>query len=1351
MAELGVPLAPWKTDGPTRCLSFLGLRLCNLPIERSIGLPDDKLQKTLAALRQVKASYRPGDRARPQQVAELLGLLNFASQVVEGGSVFLERMYSQFKGVIVDWKRAMVRVDGRTTHMILDADFFRDVDWWLANLTSRHTVPLLADDRADELVLAGTDASNWGRGAVIWLEGDREKSQHRWTRFEESLPINVRELAGVVHILARWGPRLKGRRLLIESDNMASVSAVKKGRSKAALMAEQLRRLYATAARFDIRVQIVHTPGADLDVPDTESRQRQPTRPRQRLRAEVFAHLEREHGPFDRGMGAEMEHGRLPPEAPATDEDRIWLHPSHASIAATLRRMWEYVAEGQKKPRCSGGRPATGLIVLPAWEDAAWWQLTRGLTVVGRWPPGAKVLEEWRGPQAGWVRVRTLTETCVFAFPAVSDLRLLPVDRYPVQTGDVVAAVTHRGARGSKTGPSAEHVGLYLVADSQEPAPDGFLVGLHLVRLSEASRRQRKDRSATHEQAADTVGWELPIDSLYKVTRWAREASGGSSLYQVSFPAEQFDKLFLGQEAAPAEADEAHAPAKLLATHESVEHAGPGECPCCGVVFDGSACSRVSLAGDTTEQTWVHTSCVPELEDMVARVVRQGTDEQSASSAPAPARSFQVARHVSRFGPEHGQGSCGHCGTMLGPEPAAYVVWRDTPGLGAWMHARCLAAAGEQRAESPVRAGLLREAFEAQQAERQRRVVAASPKKGEGGTTARGAPGDSSRRLFAEDDGLAVSGAGRKTRQQSSGTKAVPEAAAGKKHALEAGKSKLMTVEPDRRGAGTTRGARNREVTGARRVQLAVACLADKCGLREGRDVQCMGCAEATECGVAVHSHCFGLSQAQVAANLFLCPSCRFEGLTFAENADPAQVQQVKEDVLVDCIRDVDAPAVGTVRVMEQVAKKIVAFEAEKGLERTMNTPANLRQFGDWLISNGCPGSADLYVRIAGQMGSHKPGAGGEDAAKSAIVRRWRRQASKRLGDDVDSDTPLPLVMYLKAKEMLLKKGKLVGARNAFALTAEFQGGCRVSEVAGAGEGHGLECGPDYTRIYSNRVECRLDHRKASDTAEFVTMARDTKNSNIDAGLEIKAMAEKWGRQLKLGRTETGEIYEYVDYHVVRLNLRGAAEAEIDALSKDAAGRFANGHQRRHLISEAKRRAAHQNTNLRYLNVEGGTLAEMLEAVEWWRRRHSQWEVEVVAGPLLCSTTRGSRGEKGSDQPWTPASLASELKEVFEAVFLEVVSSDVAEAAGATSSASELVGQLAALPANIKGPKWNSHSCRRGGTKLAMELRDKSGASKDDVDRHYGWLTKKNNTRRQQAHYAGMLPAQQRINVTLHF
>jgi hypothetical protein len=95
-------------------MQFLGLRVCNLPGFRTIGLPSDKLESLMGLLEKFETDYRPGSAVAPKELASLLGQLNFAAQVVDGGSVFLDRMYSQFRGVIVDWKRGMVSAGGCT-------------------------------------------------------------------------------------------------------------------------------------------------------------------------------------------------------------------------------------------------------------------------------------------------------------------------------------------------------------------------------------------------------------------------------------------------------------------------------------------------------------------------------------------------------------------------------------------------------------------------------------------------------------------------------------------------------------------------------------------------------------------------------------------------------------------------------------------------------------------------------------------------------------------------------------------------------------------------------------------------------------------------------------------------------------------------------------------------------------------------------------------------------------------------------------------------------------------------------------------------------------------------------------
>ena len=302
-------------------------------------------------------------------------------------------MYSHFRWVIVDWKRGLLRFNGGSRKMILSQEFFHELSWWEENVRLRCSIPLLARRRKLEAVITGTDASDLGCGAVAWLAGAREEFQQLWGPFEKSLPINMRELIGATRILEHWGPRLKGKKVILESDNMATVWCVRRRHARTDLMAEQLRRLYTVAARWDIEISIIHGPGVDLRRPDGVSRGDDPAQPRQRLTAAAFGPLEQRWGPFEEGLGAEME---LPQRSgPLTGtERRIWLHPAHHTIASTMKSLNREISHSRMEPASIHNRPLSGLIVLPEWEAAQWQSLTSGLRKIASWNPGESVLEE---------------------------------------------------------------------------------------------------------------------------------------------------------------------------------------------------------------------------------------------------------------------------------------------------------------------------------------------------------------------------------------------------------------------------------------------------------------------------------------------------------------------------------------------------------------------------------------------------------------------------------------------------------------------------------------------------------------------------------------------------------------------------------------------------------------------------------------------------------------------------------------------------------------------------------------------------------------------------------------------
>ena len=138
--------------------------------------------------------------------------------------------------------------------MRLSKEFFAELSWWEDNLSTRNGIPLIRPLQPVEATISGTDASNIGCGSVVWMSGGREEYKQFWSDAERKFPINMRELIGATRILENWGPRLKNKRVILETDNMATVWCIRRRHARTELMAEQLRRLYAVATQWGIEL-----------------------------------------------------------------------------------------------------------------------------------------------------------------------------------------------------------------------------------------------------------------------------------------------------------------------------------------------------------------------------------------------------------------------------------------------------------------------------------------------------------------------------------------------------------------------------------------------------------------------------------------------------------------------------------------------------------------------------------------------------------------------------------------------------------------------------------------------------------------------------------------------------------------------------------------------------------------------------------------------------------------------------------------------------------------------------------------------------------------------------------------
>ena len=84
--ELGVPMAPEKTVGPSSVLSFAGIELDTCKMEAR--LPLDKLSKCRLLLN----DFLTRKKVTFKELQSVIGLLNFTCSVVVPGRTFLRRM-----------------------------------------------------------------------------------------------------------------------------------------------------------------------------------------------------------------------------------------------------------------------------------------------------------------------------------------------------------------------------------------------------------------------------------------------------------------------------------------------------------------------------------------------------------------------------------------------------------------------------------------------------------------------------------------------------------------------------------------------------------------------------------------------------------------------------------------------------------------------------------------------------------------------------------------------------------------------------------------------------------------------------------------------------------------------------------------------------------------------------------------------------------------------------------------------------------------------------------------------------------------------------------------------------------
>ena len=213
--KINAPIKQSKVEGPTTCLTFLGIQLDTISMEASII--SERKQSLLNELQLMHTRHKCTKR----ELLSLLGKLSFSCKVLPAGRIFLRRLID-----------LSTKAKQMHHHIQLAIDAQLDLHWWLDFLPHWSGKSLILNSHwtLSTTMHLFTDASgNDGWGAYWsghWL-------QAHWSPTQQSMDITWKELYAIVIAIHTWGPHWQWKNILFHCDNKAVVDIWEKGSTRA--------------------------------------------------------------------------------------------------------------------------------------------------------------------------------------------------------------------------------------------------------------------------------------------------------------------------------------------------------------------------------------------------------------------------------------------------------------------------------------------------------------------------------------------------------------------------------------------------------------------------------------------------------------------------------------------------------------------------------------------------------------------------------------------------------------------------------------------------------------------------------------------------------------------------------------------------------------------------------------------------------------------------------------------------------------------------------------------------------------------------------------------------------------
>ena len=257
--RLKIPISEKKTEGPTTCLTYLGIILDTIKMEAR--LPEDKVKRMVLFIDDILKKKS----CTKLELLQLLGHFNFATRVILPGRAFVSYLIQLSTTV----KELHYKVH-------LNQECKNDLRMWLCFLSKWNCVSLFYErtlTSSADMELYTDAASSTGFGGYYLGEWFCDKWPDNMTEnIGSKMSMAFMELYPIVVAALLWGHLWQGKKILFLCDNEAVVNIILKGRSKEPYIMKLMRRLVMCAVDNNFAMYSKHVQGISNDIADALSR-----------------------------------------------------------------------------------------------------------------------------------------------------------------------------------------------------------------------------------------------------------------------------------------------------------------------------------------------------------------------------------------------------------------------------------------------------------------------------------------------------------------------------------------------------------------------------------------------------------------------------------------------------------------------------------------------------------------------------------------------------------------------------------------------------------------------------------------------------------------------------------------------------------------------------------------------------------------------------------------------------------------------------------------------------------------------------------------------------------------------